>query len=193
MLDPADMAVKILRTGGTVIYPTETVYGIGANALDETCINKVFRAKRRPSGMPLTLAVSSFEMLEDTARISYEDMALMKKILPGPVTFLVRRRSIVPSLLTAGSPLVGIRFPDHEIALKLIDGTGPITSTSANISGSPPPVDYSEIDPAVAESVDLVMDGGRCRYAEPSTLVDLEKRAVLRKGAWFVKVADILR
>lgn len=188
-----DKAVSIIRAGGTVIYPTETVYGIGASALDEACIKKVFEVKRRPSGMPLTIAVSSFEMLEEVARVSDEEMALMRKILPGPVTFLVRRRSTVPLSLTAGSPLVGIRFPDHEIAMKLIEGSGPITSTSANISGSPPPVDYSDIDPAVAKSVDLVMNGGRCRYGEPSTLVDLEKREVLRKGAWLDRVVDILR
>ena len=100
--------------GGVIVYPTETVYGLGANALDEQAIMRVFRIKKRPLSMPIFLAVSSLEMLERVAEMDDEDRDILEQIFPGPVSVLVRKKSIVPDILTAGSPLVGIRFPDHE-------------------------------------------------------------------------------
>lgn len=175
-----------------MVYPTETIYGLGANALDDQAIMRVFQIKRRPLTKPIFLAVSSFEMLEKVAEISKEDLVILEKLLPGPVSVLVKKRSIVPDILTAGSPMVGIRFPDHEIALKIIDRAGPITSTSANRTGAPSPTSASEVSNEIESRVDAVLDGGKCKYSQPSTLLDLANRRILREGAGLDKVRSIL-
>lgn len=181
-------AARIIIGGGVVVYPTETVYGLGANALDEQAILRVFQIKKRPLSMPVFLAVSSLDMLEKVAFVEQKDIALLEQILPGPVSVLVKKRDIVPGLLTAGSPLVGIRCPDHETALRIIDQAGPITSTSANRTGSPPPSSASEVSKEIADRVDLIVDGGKSKYAEPSTLLDLSSRKIIRPGAALDKV-----
>lgn len=181
-------AAFALLSGGVIAYPTETVYGLGANALDEKAILKVFQIKKRPLSMPIFLAVSSFEMLRTVAEISDQDMAVLEHLMPGPTSVLLKKRSIVPQMLTAGSPLLGVRFPDHHVALEIIDAFGPITSTSANKTGHPPPTTAEEISEEIARGVDLIIDGGRCRYAEPSTLLDLHSRRIIRAGAELEKV-----
>lgn len=181
-------AARLVIGGGVIVYPTETVYGLGANALDEQAVLRVFQIKKRPLSMPIFLAVSSIEMLEKVAEVSVEDLSLLKEILPGPVSVLVKKRSIVPDILTAGLPQVGIRYPDHETALRIIDQAGPITSTSANRTGSPPPTCVAEVSPEIASRVDAVVDGGKSRYAQPSTLLDLTSRKIIRPGAAHEKV-----
>jgi L-threonylcarbamoyladenylate synthase len=106
-------AARFIIGGGVVVYPTETVYGLGANALDEQAVMRVFLIKKRPLSMPISLAVSSLEMLRDVAEVRDEDMDILEDLLPGPVSILLRKKSIVPDILTAGSSQVGIRFPDH--------------------------------------------------------------------------------
>ena len=181
-------AARLIIGGGVVVYPTETVYGLGANAFDEQAIMRVFRIKKRPLSMPIFLAVSSLEMLESVAEVGRDDLELLEQIFPGPVSVLLSRKIIVPDILTAGSPLVGIRFPDHETALRIIDQAGPITSTSANRTGSPPPASAAAVSLEISEMVDMVVDGGKSRYAEPSTLLDLTKRKIIRSGAGLDKV-----
>jgi L-threonylcarbamoyladenylate synthase len=181
-------ASEVILHGGVIVYPTETVYGLGANALAPEAISRVFLIKKRPLSMPIFAAVSSYEMLEMVAEIDDEERDILEKILPGPVSVLIRKREIVPDALTAGSPLVGIRFPEHELARAIIDSCGPITSTSANITGSPPPASAAEVSPEIADAANLVIDGGRCRYAQHSTLLDLSARRVVRKGAGFEAV-----
>jgi len=176
-------AARYIIGGGVIVYPTETVYGLGANALDEQAVMRVFQIKKRPLLQPIFLAVSSFEMLDKVAEIGEEDLAILEQLLPGPVSVLVRKKSIVPDILTAGSPFLGIRYPYHEAALRIIDLAGPITSTSANRTGSPPPVSADTVSPEIQDRVDAVVDGGKCRYAQPSTLIDMQKRQILRPGA----------
>jgi L-threonylcarbamoyladenylate synthase len=185
-------AAKVLVGGGVVVYPTETVYGIGASIYIPEAVERVFEIKGRERGMPLSVAVASFEMIEQVASISEDDLALLRKVLPGPVTILVEKDPDLPDTVTAGSPLVGIRFPDHPMALELIGMAGPITSTSANLSGQKPPASIAELDPKIAKKVDFVLDGGRSRFAQPSTLVDLEARRVIREGAGMERVRELL-
>jgi len=186
-------ASRVILGGGVVVYPTETVYGLGANALDEQAVLRVFQIKKRPMSMPITLAVSSLEMMKEVAEVNDADLAILEQLLPGPVTVLVKRKSIVPDVLTAGSQKVGVRFPDHETALRIIDEAGPITSTSANRTGSSPPASIEAVSKEIIKRVDLVVDGGKCRYAEPSTLLDLENKKVLREGAALEKVLKVIR
>jgi len=181
-------AARLIIGGGLIVYPTETVYGLGANALDEQAIMRVFQAKKRPLSMPIFLAVSSLDMMQKIAELSADELDLVSQLLPGPVAVLARKKSIVPDVLTAGSPLVGIRFPDHETAQRIIDLAGPITSTSANRTGAPPPVRASDVSDEIVNRVDTVIDGGKCRYAKPSTLLDLHSRRIIRQGAGIDRV-----
>jgi L-threonylcarbamoyladenylate synthase len=181
-------ASKTIISGGVIVYPTETVYGIGASALDEQAILRVFQIKRRPMSIPIFLAVSSLEMLDRVAEISTNEREILERLMPGPVSVLVRRKDVVPNVLTAGSPLVGIRFPDHEMALRIIDAAGPITSTSANLTGSPSPASAEEVSQEIAERVEMVLDGGKCKFGQPSTLLDLTNRTIIRPGAELEKV-----
>jgi L-threonylcarbamoyladenylate synthase len=177
-----DYAVNIVKNGGVIAYPTETVYGVGAMATDVEAIRRVYQMKDRPTTQPLSVAVSSMEMLNDVARIECKDFIL--KFLPGPVTVILKKKKPLPDLLTAGSKYVGIRYPDHKMALSLIGECGPIISTSANLHGEKDPVTAEE----VAIPVDYVLDGGRCRYAAPSTIVDLHDYSIVRKGVLYEEV-----
>jgi L-threonylcarbamoyladenylate synthase len=181
-------AARYVIGGGVIVYPTETVYGLGANALDEQAVMRVFQIKKRPISQPIFLAVSNFEMLKNVAEVSKDDLDILQQLLPGPVSVLVKKKGIVPDILTAGSPLVGIRYPDHETALRIIDLAGPITSTSANRTGSPPPTSAAKVSPEIQDRVDAVVDGGKCIYKQPSTLLDLQKREIIRPGAGLDKV-----
>jgi L-threonylcarbamoyladenylate synthase len=185
-------AARLIISGGTVVYPTETLYGIGASAKNSAAVKKVFDIKRRPKTMPISVAVSSFRMLMEVAAIDPGDLEILDRLLPGPVTVLVKVRRSLPEVLTAGSSRVGIRYPDHNLALRLIDLAGPITSTSANLTGSPPPVSFEEIEPLIAKSVDMVIDGGRCRIGEASTVFDLESKKIIRRGAGIDKVLELI-
>jgi L-threonylcarbamoyladenylate synthase len=155
-------------------------------------VERIFEIKGRAQNLPLSVAVASFEMIGKVARIDEDDLALLRKVLPGPVTVLVEKSPDLPDLVTAGSDLVGIRFPDHPMALELIGMAGPITSTSANLSGQKPPASLDELDPEIAEKVDIVLDGGRSRFAQPSTLVDLGARKMMREGAGMERARELL-
>lgn len=198
--DLIEAAIACIKRGGTVIYPTETVYGLGADAFSEDAVRKVYLLKRRAFSKPLSLAVSSFEMLERVVDLDPPVMELLTALLPGPVTVLLRRKDIVPAILTAGSDSVGVRFPEHELATRLIEETGPITATSANLSGRPPPTTVEEVE----LQADIILNGGKCKYGMPSTVVDLTRRTangektkiqveIKREGAGYDRVLHILR
>lgn len=190
-------AITILKNGGTLIYPTETLYGLGADALSEEAVRKVYSIKIRALSQPLSLAVSSFEMLHEVAYVDSAYLGILEELLPGPVTVLLRKKAIVPDILTAGSDLVGIRFPDNEIALSIIKKAGPITSTSANVSGKEPPTCVEEVEEVVAKKADITINGGRCKYSMPSTVVVMSREAkeikILREGAEYDRVLHVLQ
>jgi L-threonylcarbamoyladenylate synthase len=179
-------AAEIVRSGGVIAYPTETVYGIGALAGDPAAVREVFRIKKRPESLPLSIAVSGMDMLREVAEVEHEDF--IRRFLPGPVTVILKKKESLPDVLTAGSGTVGIRYPDHPVALDLIGRTGPIVSTSANLHGRPDPVTADE----VTVDVDYVLDGGRSRYAGPSTIVDLLTYRVVRKGVMYDEICRYL-
>ena len=182
-------ASGIIKNGGVVIYPTETVYGIGASIFSDDALNKVFALKKRLPDKPVSIAVSSFEMMRGLVYTSAREERFIKQFLPGPVTVLLRKKKIVPDILTSGKELIGIRFPDHEITTRLIELAGvPITSTSANISGDAPPKSVDEIK----INADYTIDGGICD-GEPSTVVDIVNLKLLRKGAKYREVFSALR
>jgi len=189
-------AIAIIKRGGTVVYPTETVYGLGADALSEDAVRKVYKIKRRDVSQLISVAISSFEMLHKVAYITSETLEIITALLPGPVTVLLKKKEIVPDVLTAASDVLGVRFPDNEIATRIIEETGPITSTSANVSGRDPPTCVEDVE----IKADIIIHGTKCKYSMPSTVVDMttanEEKAkikIKRRGACYDRVLHVLR
>jgi L-threonylcarbamoyladenylate synthase len=177
-------ASDIIKNNGIVIYPTETVYGIGANIFSNVALEKVFAIKKRDKDKPVSVAVSDFGMMENLVYIGEKEKRFINRFLPGPVTVILKKKEKVPDILTSGSELVGIRFPAHDTTIKLILLAGvPITSTSANISGEAPPKRVAQIKIAA----DYIIDGGDCS-GKSSTVVDLVNGKILRKGAKYEEV-----
>jgi len=175
-------AAAALADGELVVYPTETVYGLAADALDPDAIERAFAAKGRPRDKPLSLAVPTVEAATEHVDADERTVAFMRQFLPGPVTVVCERAAHVPPALVGGGDRVGVRVPDHEVALALLEAFAPITATSANRSGEPSVTRPDELDPAFRESVAAVVDGGVCDGAA-STVVDVERGVVHRRGA----------
>jgi len=181
-------AAALLRAGGTVAFPTETVYGLGANALDEAAVAKIFAAKKRPGWDPLIVHVDGREMLEQVAAISpaLRDRAnaLMQAFWPGPLTLLLPRTDAVPDEVTAGRALVGVRMPAHPVARELIRLAGvPVAAPSANRFGGPSPTTAAHVLADLDGRIDAVLDGGRASVGVESTVLDLGAMAIYRPGA----------
>lgn len=177
-----DSAAAAIADGDLVIYPTETVYGLAADALDPAAVERVFDVKGRDHAKPVSLAVPSVDAATEYTDPTERELAFMREFLPGPVTVLADRRSAVPDVLTAGSDRVGVRVPDHDLALDLLERVAPITSTSANVSGEPSAREVSEIGESVRDAVEVTLDGGRTPGTE-STVVDVTADEIVREGA----------
>lgn len=188
ILSPEEIskAASIIRSGGIVAFPTETVYGLGANALDEGAVAKIFRAKGRPADNPLIVHISSREMLNMVARdIPALAFKLMDAFWPGALTVILKRKDVVPDITTGGLDTVAVRMPDNEIALSLISGAGvPIAAPSANISGRPSPTKAQHVIEDMDGRIDAVIRGGETRLGVESTVLDLTVTppALLRPG-----------
>jgi len=189
-------AVALLRNGGTVAFPTETVYGLGANALDRRAIAKIFLAKGRPGWDPLIVHVGDVAMVERVAAIPAElqvqAQALIKAFWPGPLTLLLPRTAEVPETVTAGRPLVGVRMPKHPVALELIRRAGvPVAAPSANRFGGPSPTTAAHVLADLDGRIDAVLDGGPTDIGVESTVLNLGALTIYRPGA--VSAAMIAR
>ena len=181
-------ALELLRAGGTVAFPTETVYGLGANALDPAAVEKIFAAKRRPGWDPIIVHVEGAAMLEQVAAVPQElraeAEALMEAFWPGPLTLLLPRTALVPDVVTAGRPLVGVRMPAHPVARELIRLANlPLAAPSANRFGGPSPTTVEHVLADLGGRIDAVLDGGPTSVGVESTVLDLAARAIYRPGA----------
>ena len=167
------VAGEIIKNGGLVLFPTETVYGLGANGLDENAVKKIYKAKGREQDNPLILHVSNFDMVSKIAKnISDIEYTLMKTFWPGPFTIILDRTEIVPDIVTAGLDTVGVRMPSGIIANKLISYADvPIAAPSANVSGRPSGTNISDIFEELSDKVDYIVDGGECEVGLESTVV----------------------
>jgi L-threonylcarbamoyladenylate synthase len=175
-------AAAALRDGSLVVYPTETVYGLGANALDPEAAARVFEVKGRSRAKPLSIAVPSVDAATEYAAPTARERAFMREFLPGPVTVIVERDECVPDVVTAGKDRVGVRIPDHDLALALLDAFAPITATSANVSGTANARTAADVDETVREAAAVVLDGGETPGGE-STVVDVSAGEIIRHGA----------
>lgn len=178
---------EIIKKGGIGIVPTETVYGIGANGLDEKAVEKIYLAKGRKQDNPINLLVNNIEMVEKVAKnITELEYKLMKAFFPGPFTIILNKKDIVPNIVTANQNTVGVRMPKNDIALKLIEYAGvPIAAPSANISGKPSGTDFKDIYNDFKDKVDFMIDGGESNIGIESTIVKVIDNIphVLRPGS----------
>lgn len=168
-----ETAGQIVRDGGLVLFPTETVYGLGANGLDEEAVKKIYIAKGRSSDNPLILHISDIEMLGKIAKdISDVEFNLMNAFWPGPFTIILNKTDLVPSVVAGGLDTVGVRMPSNEIAKNLIKFSDvPIAAPSANISGRPSGTNVDDIYQELGNKVDYIIDGGECNIGVESTVV----------------------
>jgi len=181
-----DQAAEILRSGGLVAFPTETVYGLGANALDKTAVEAIYRAKGRPSDNPLIIHISDAAAVKDlTENIPETAQALMDAFWPGPLTLVMPRSQLVPDIVTAGLDTVAVRMPSHPIASALIRKAGvPVAAPSANSSGRPSPTLAKHVIEDLMGKVDVIIDGGNAEVGVESTVLDITviPPVILRPG-----------
>lgn len=180
-----DATREVLAAGGLVVYPTETVYGLGADAFNEAAVGKVFRVKRRESQMRVSMAVMSIGSLSRYGLFDASAREFCMKHMPGPVTVLLKATPSAPHSLISAEDLIGLRIPDHPVALQLLKAFGPITATSANRHGGPAPVACEDAAEQLGGDVDIYIDAGPCAFGKESTVVDLSGGGtrVIRKGA----------
>jgi L-threonylcarbamoyladenylate synthase len=182
-----EQGISILKQGGIVAFPTDTVYGLGASISLPQAVARVYQVKERPKNMPLPLLLADKSQIEEVAEpVPPIAWLLAAKFLPGGLTIVLFKSKSVPDTVTGGGKTVAIRIPAHPIPLALARGVGtPIVGTSANLSGQPSALTAEEVYTQLNGKVDLIIDGGRCPGGRESTIVDLtgETPIVLREGA----------
>ena len=185
-------AAETIKKSGLVVFPTETVYGLGANALDEEAVKKIFEAKGRPQDNPLIVHVSDISQVDDLAKdIPEVAKKMMLKFWPGPLTIILNKKDRIPNRTSANLDTIGIRMPDDEIALKLIKlSKTPIAAPSANISGRPSPTDIERCVEDLSGRVDYIIGGEKSRVGVESTIIDctVNPPIVLRPGGTTVEM-----
>ncbi len=186
-------AARIIRDGGTVAFPTETVYGLGADALNPAAVMKIFHAKARPADNPLIAHVSSrgqiCEIAKDIPACAFD---LMDAFMPGPLTLILKRKAIVPDVTTGGLDTIAVRMPDHPVAIGLIrESETPIAAPSANLSGRPSPTTAAHVATDLTCRIDAIIDGRQVRIGVESTVLDLTSQTptILRPGG--IGIEDI--
>lgn len=182
-----------IKNGKVVVFPTETVYGIGTNGLDEKAIEKLYKLKRRPQNKPISLLVNNIDMINDIAEdITELEYKLINKFMPGPLTIILKKKNKIPDILTANSSTVGIRIPENEIAIKLIEYANvPLATSSANISGEASGINLKNIMKDFNDDIDYYIDGGFSKIGIASTVVQVFDGIphILRKGV--ITIDDI--
>ena len=181
-----DLAAKTIQEGGLVAFPSETVYGLGANIYNENALRNIFKAKERPQDNPLIVHISNFDELHKlTSHISLKSLSLAKKFWPGPLTLILKKNSNISNVVSAGLDSIAIRMPSNIIALELIKKSRvPIAAPSANISTRPSPTHGSHVINDLNTKVDVILDGGNVEIGVESTVIDMtgEVPELLRPG-----------
>ena len=180
-------AVTILKNGGVVANPTDTVYGLGAGITDINAVDRIFQVKGRPKGMALPVLLSDLKQIEEIV-VDFTPAAklLAEEFFPGALTIILTKNAGVPDIITGGGKTIAFRIPNHPVPLALVKGLGkPIVGTSANLSGHPSAMTAAEVRAQIGDKIDMVVDGGRCPGGIESTVIDLsgEKPVIRRQGA----------
>jgi len=181
-------ARNILRHGGIILYPTDTIYGLGVDAFNEEAIKRLYKLKKRPLNKPISICLHDTKWIGKVAYLNPKIEKIIDKILPGPFTIILKKKNTIPPILTGDSEKIGIRIPDNIISRELAKEF-PITTTSANISGMKTHNTIKDILRQIGK-VDLALDAGPLKKREPSTVIDLtrEPPKILRKGAGIKKI-----
>jgi len=190
-------AAQIILSGGLVAFPTETVYGLGANALSSDSCVKIFEAKKRPFFDPLICHVSSVEMIDRIAFAEDKALTVFEKFSPGPITVVMKKKDSIPSIVTSGMNTVAVRIPMHETALSLIKiADVPIAAPSANPFGFLSPTEAEHVSDSLGGRIDMIIDGGKCSVGVESTIISFldGKLSVLRPGGIGIEeLQDVLK
>lgn len=176
-----DRATRAVADGELIVYPTETVYGLGADALSPAAVETVFATKRRDRTRPISMAVPTVAAGAEYTRPTDRERAFMRQFLPGPITVVLEATSAVPAALTAGRDRVGLRVPAHDRTRGLLQRTGPLTATSANVSGRDSARTVEQLDEPIRAAAAVVIDGGQTPGGG-STVVDVEQGRIHRRG-----------
>ena len=176
---------EVIKSGGIAVFPTETVYGIGVNALNESAVRRLYELKKRPADKPLLMHIHGREAAEKLGFLGCRARKLINLYTPGPLTLVVKKRACVPACAVSGGDTVGLRFPSNGIFIALAKAAGvPIAATSANFSGCKSAASAGDLR-ELALLADFVIDGGECEYSFESTIVSLVgKPRILRQGAF---------
>jgi L-threonylcarbamoyladenylate synthase len=178
--------IRVLKDGGLVVYPTETLYALGADPMNEKAILRLLEVKRRPMGMPLSVVVAGMDEAMKLANLNTKALSVMEKFMPGPLTVVadIKENSGLHHAISSESK-VGLRIPDHPISMMLAKRFGPITATSANRHKGKDPTDSTIARQELGDDIDIYIDCGRCRLGAPSTVIDISKGEiqVIREGA----------
>jgi L-threonylcarbamoyladenylate synthase len=182
-----ERAIRILKNGGIVAFPTDTIYGLGANAFDEDAVLRIYEAKIRPRNFALTLLLADTSQIKLVAE-SIPKMAwkLAEKFMPGALTIVLNKSMAVSNMITGEGNTVAVRIPNHPVPIALVKGLGaPITGTSANISGGNNSLTAEDVFKQLRYRVDMIIDGGRCPIGVSSTVLDLTTNPpkIIREGA----------
>jgi L-threonylcarbamoyladenylate synthase len=164
-------ARRVLQKGGVIIYPTDTLYGLGADVFNQKAVERIFKIKGRDFKKPISVMVSEFSEIEKIAQVNLKQKKIIKAILPGPFTLLFKKRKNFPSFITIGSDKIGVRMPSSDICRKLSKNM-PLTTTSANISGFKPTLSLKKITKEFGEKVDFILKGENLS-GQPSIVIDL--------------------
>lgn len=184
--DGLDEAVSLIKNGELVVFPTETVYGLGANAFDPVAVAKIFEAKGRPQDNPLIVHISRVEEVKDIARDVPEVFyTLAERFMPGALTVVLPKSDLIPGIVTAGGDTVAVRMPDHPVARELISRSFPLAAPSANRSKHVSPTTARHVYDDLCGRIPLILDGGECGVGIESTVLDLTSGSpvILRPGA----------
>ena len=183
--DILPICISTLQAGGAIVYPTETLYGLGVDVFNNQAIDLVIKLKGRPTNMPIAISVVTIDHVKPLAEISDLASRIIENLLPKPITILLKAKTKVSQRLTGGSDLIGFRFPENEYSKEIIKRFGPITATSANLHGAPNPVTIGAAISQFNDQVGVYLDTGPCIIGEPSTVIDAtgDTIRIIRHGA----------
>ncbi len=186
VLDIAEQVADIIKDESIAVFPTDTVYGIGCDATSYNAVEKIYKIKNRQQNKPLPIIVSDMEMAFEYAKIDSTQEVFIKKYIPGPYTFILERNRQIPA-----SPVqkIALRIPELPFIRMISEYIEkPLAATSANISGFPAPYSFDKLDHRITDKADVIVDGGETKYREASTIIDLTKGKILRRGAGLDKL-----
>ncbi len=177
-------AIDVLKAGGTIMYPTDTLYGLGTDPFNLDAVKKMFDMKKRPYDLPVSIAVYDISQIEDYVELTDLAKQATWEFLPGPLTILLKKKDPSSLPIVSSKNRLGVRILDHPVPLPILEKFGPITSTSANIHKQAPPRRIEEAVEQLGDSVDIYIDAGKCRYGQESTVLDVstDSPKIIRPG-----------